>query len=384
MNTLDQRLHAWLLEPEEQRFEQAFNAYYGVAYPAVLRRLARLSGWDRAQLEELAQDVLLKFFERVGRGRRESSRLVADAAAVIRALGMSDRHGQLNEWLRDVEAFRIAATGFRWPCAAESGDSAAKHAIRSLAELIAPLQVRGRQLIDDLRAVAERLPAAAQFIEQAVLVIEAMPRLRVPSNAYLFDIAQSMYLDECKKRGRHKRGGRVSSAERGGFRGHGDGAVARSIEELALETEAGLDAEEFSATPLDLSRASEPLASDPTRRYEDAEFLARFYEHLRMPVEEATDAFLKAQAKGEALAERRRMDSLKQKFSRIIAVLSMIGEGHTQDQAAEQLGISRNQVKYTLALVQEAHARFDSTATATATATAAPARALPGIQPHVS
>src|SRR5262245_36836656 len=45
MNALDQRLYAWLTEPDEPRFERAFNGYFSVAFPAVVRYLARLSHW---------------------------------------------------------------------------------------------------------------------------------------------------------------------------------------------------------------------------------------------------------------------------------------------------------------------------------------------------
>ena len=52
------------------------------------------------------------------------------------------------------------------------------------------------------------------------------------------------------------------------------------------------------------------------------------------------------------------MQSLADKFARTMSVLSMMGEGHTQEQTAEQLGLSRNQVKYIIELVQEAFERF--------------------------
>ena len=83
MTTLDHRLYAWLRESDEQRFQLAFNAYYSLAFPAVIRRIARQSRWDLSSLEEIAQDALLKFFERAGRGRREASNTVKNALALI-------------------------------------------------------------------------------------------------------------------------------------------------------------------------------------------------------------------------------------------------------------------------------------------------------------
>src|SRR5271170_7172692 len=56
ITTLDRQLYAWLVESDERRFTLAFNVYFSVAFPAVVRFLARISRWDSAHLEELAQD----------------------------------------------------------------------------------------------------------------------------------------------------------------------------------------------------------------------------------------------------------------------------------------------------------------------------------------
>jgi hypothetical protein len=87
MTTLNHRLYAWLLESDERRFEFAFKAYFDVAYPSVMRRLARLSRWDPVHLEELAQDALLRFSDdaietfhkaqKSGRGAAERRRVDA-------------------------------------------------------------------------------------------------------------------------------------------------------------------------------------------------------------------------------------------------------------------------------------------------------------------
>src|SRR5580700_1679282 len=77
ITTLDRQLYAWLVESDERRFTLAFNVYFSVAFPAVVRFLARISRWDSARLEELAQDALLRFFDRVGRDRRLASDTVA-------------------------------------------------------------------------------------------------------------------------------------------------------------------------------------------------------------------------------------------------------------------------------------------------------------------
>jgi FixJ family two-component response regulator len=101
---------------------------------------------------------------------------------------------------------------------------------------------------------------------------------------------------------------------------------------------------------------------DEAQRYEDEQFMERFYDYLREPVDRAMAAYEAARTKASGAAERRRLESLTQKFSRTVAVLSALGEGYTQEQTAQRLGISRNQVKYVVELIQEALARFSALA----------------------
>ena len=100
-----------------------------------------------------------------------------------------------------------------------------------------------------------------------------------------------------------------------------------------------------------------PVA-DPTLNLEHTEFLEKFYGYLRQPVEEAASACLQAQTRGKAAAERARLDSLTQKLDRTLAVLTLMGEGYTQEETAAQLHLTRNQVKYIVEKVQEAYLRF--------------------------
>ena len=103
---------------------------------------------------------------------------------------------------------------------------------------------------------------------------------------------------------------------------------------------------------------AEYASIDPTRTLEDEEYFERFYAYLRAPVDAAELAFEAARRRGGALAEQRKRDSLAQKFSRTMAVLTAIGEGYTQEQAAERLQLSRNKVKYVIETLQEAYAQF--------------------------
>jgi len=52
------------------------------------------------------------------------------------------------------------------------------------------------------------------------------------------------------------------------------------------------------------------------------------------------------------------LQSISSKNERVITVLSMRIEGRTQEEIAETLGISRNQVKYIVELVQAAYEQF--------------------------
>ena len=59
MTTLDDQLYTWLSETDDRRFTLAFNSYFLLAYPAVVRHLARFAPSDPALLEEIAQDLSL-------------------------------------------------------------------------------------------------------------------------------------------------------------------------------------------------------------------------------------------------------------------------------------------------------------------------------------
>lgn len=417
MTTLDHRLYAWLLESNERRFELGFKAYFDVAYPSVIRYLARLSRWDPVHLEELAQDALLRFFDKVGRNRREASEAVGASMAQIRPLNFGAFHERkVNSWINDIGSFKESAMGFRLP---QSENTEWKSSVRALAERIPVMRNEGCRLLhsvhlelrwtfadldlrptaamdpkagqfdgDDLipgngeananceeRLVEEMLtqtaraaiaeqdhPGATLFVQGTWTIVRALPSLRVPTNGYLFEIAGTIYLDECKKRGRQKRGGTgaliASPAE-----GVGNDFSNHPIERIALELFAADegDGQFDDAAP---AKAGNNVGGftvpsvDPTSQYENEDLFEKFYEYLRRPVDDAVDAFNEAQKVRRAIAERRKLDSLTDKFSRTMSVLSIMGEGYTQDQTAERLGLSRNQVKYILEVVQESYARF--------------------------
>jgi DNA-directed RNA polymerase specialized sigma24 family protein len=400
ITALDRQLYAWLVESDERRFTLAFNVYFSVAFPAVVRFLARISRWDSAHLEELAQDALLRFFDRVGRDRREASDTVGAALKLISPLNkMGSFHArQVNCWIEDVSAFRAAAMTFTLPRIDQAAEVEAewKSPIRLLADKSLVIQRQGWYLLDStLRelglsadecskesaqegfdprpfsdqaagemvtksaraaVVEEHYPAATLFVKHTLNVVNMIPRLRVPTNGYLFDIATTVYLDECKKRGRFKR------------RGSGDRLVSCRMPEggddnlphhpVELATNDAFDGEECFDEAFPTIMSDNAAVSDPTLQYEYEEYFAKFYEYLHKPVSDAALAYENAPDIRRAEIERQRLKSLAAKFARTTTVLSMLGAGNTQEQTAEHLGISRNQVKYIVEVVQEAYERF--------------------------
>jgi DNA-directed RNA polymerase specialized sigma24 family protein len=430
ITSLDRRLYAWLGEADDKKFERAFNAYFSLAFPAVVRHLTRISRWDPSQLEELTQDALLRFFERAGRGRREASVAVQQAMVSVRPLNFGPFHErQVNRWTRDVSSFRDSAMRFQLPQADAPDDGNWKAAIHALAARIPILNQQGLHILDAVRvqlrwdcedhptsdtptdtdehpgadldetiethdgtplyteakgfanaiaaeaaAHSARLQAAAghharlvEFVGGTFTIVCALPRLRIPTNGYLFEIAMTIYLDECKKRGRQKRGGSgveppVSKAPTA--TPTDDLSIPHPIEMMTLESETAYDGADSGDDWISAAANNKPLAGfatpavDPTLQYENEDLFDKFYEYLRSPVADATQAYADAQGTGRASTARRRLDSLTNKFARTTAVLGLMGEGYTQEQIAQQLTLSRNQVKYIIELVQEAYAKF--------------------------
>ncbi|MDE2250035.1 MAG: hypothetical protein KGL25_01335 [Gammaproteobacteria bacterium] len=400
MTPLDQRLYAWLSEADERRFERAFSAYFAVAFPAVVRYLVRMSRWDPTQLEELAQDALLRFFDRIGRGRRQASAVITTTLPSIRPLPWGALHErQVSEWTRQVGSFRDEAMGFRPVATADPEDRAWKALLDRISARIPELVREGLNVLNAVRlgirweapestdaraedpenfascfhselaiassraaAAAQHCPALVPFVSGTWTITAALPQLRVPTNGYLFEMAMTLYLDECRKRGRIKRGGTGAQRELtpppdlvpladhplepsdGEGESDTDGGCARGGDEVVSFR--------HQTTTTDLP------VSDPTLQLEHTEFLEKFYAYLRRPVEAARNGCLQAQTRGQAMAERARLDSPTRKLDRTLAVLALMGEGHTQEETAAQLELTRNQVKYIIEKVQEAYLRF--------------------------
>jgi DNA-directed RNA polymerase specialized sigma24 family protein len=426
MTTLDDLLYAWLAESDESRFERAFNAYFAVAFPALIRHLARTAPSDPGVLEEIAQDALLKFFERIGRGRRLASDTVVRALDELQPLPLGPFHARgVGTWRIKVGDYQSTVMRFRPQLTADGTDSAWKATVRELAQRIPPLQSRGWQLIDHVRlhlrwdctsppsepalavsdagtagfpvgeddhldsvgfaaplpatvdfadavthakaaalATEAELPGTNRFVQSAVTVIDALPRLRVPTNGYLFETAMSLYLDEYRRRGRQKRGGvpvrQPPTAELAdGVDAGGAHPLDQALAGDFADAATGHEASTTDGRPGPrLLANSDCAASDSIRQWEEAEFFERFYAYLRAPVVAAEEAYEAALLRGRAAAHQRKRDALAHKLARTLAVIAAIGEGYTQEETAQRLDISRNQVKYVIEQLQEAYSRF--------------------------
>ena len=374
MSSLDYRLYEWLTEPDEQRFERAFRAYFRVAFPAVVRHLAKLSHWDACQLEDLAQEALLKFFDRVGRGRRTASHELAAVLPRIRPLRVGAAHDRLvSLWTERVAAFKDAAVGFRAVGPDETDGAGWRAVVRDLADHALDLQAQGCQLLGEVEIVLNAKAAGApvaddwraevrEFSACVRAVIEAIPQLRVPTNSYLFDIATSAYLDETKRMRRKKRGGPSVAVS---FEDICSAPPAPLLGGFAHDCDAGIAGHEPTDYPvvtaddaLNGVSLSSP-AIDPARRCEQEDFYEKFYLYLRESLDAAVRSYEAARAAGRAPeSQRRQVESLTKKFARAMSVLTLIGEGNSQEETAERLGLSRNQVRYIIESTQQAYSEF--------------------------
>ena len=409
---LDRMLYGWLAERDERRFDQAFERYYAVASTQVVRYLSRRSSLPDLDCEQIAVDALLKFFGRVGRERRRAVQSIGDAVAALEPLSLGPFHDrQVRRWSDDVGAFRRLCTHF--VVQTDDTDHALKSVIQAVNDHISPLQRQGWHLLEsartavaavtdvtevadvasdadasvadtegnshfaiirrfhvalrdaaasDRRSGAEsKCPGVTRFVAGTLTIVDTLPLLRVPTNGYLFDIAHSLYLDECKARGRRKRGG-------SGYAGSPGSVSSGSLSNFFELDESDWPEEEGEGSPWPASStlSVDPLSADPgvdpavAQMHED--FYERFHAYLCRPVAEAEEAYREAALRGRAEAARKRLEAVGRKNERLLAVLTMRIEGQTQEAIAEALEISRNQVKYIVEQVQSAYGQFCASA----------------------
>jgi DNA-directed RNA polymerase specialized sigma24 family protein len=396
---LDHMLYAWLAEADDRKFNRAFEKYHAEAFSGLVKYLSRRSSSVELDFEQIAADALLKFFSKVGRERRAAADLVAHLLPRIRDFDFGPFHvRQVGRWTTDVGSFRESALSFQ--LIEQTADLDWKAEIQSLTHRIPPLQRQGCHLLEPVRAAAgldgsantatskatadddveqatygefvrrlseagadptsartveHRCPGSLRFVDGTWRIIDSMPLLRVPSNGYLFDMAQSLYLDECKARGRQKRGGSGGSI----YDDHSHPVMQMDTDEEAPHDEAGAGA----ALTLSLAGDVADPSSDTEAELAGEEFCEKFYAYLRRPLAAAEEAYRVASATGPAKAELKRLESLAGKIERMITILTMRIEGQTQEAIADTLDISRNQVKYVVELVQASYEQFAAACT---------------------
>jgi DNA-directed RNA polymerase specialized sigma24 family protein len=405
---LDQMLYAWLAETDDRKFDQAFERYYEGASPSLVRYLMRCSRLADLDCEQIAVDALLKFFCRVGRDRRQAAAAVSDALPQIQPLNLGPFHvRQVQRWTGEVDAFKHTSMTFQLT-PQDGAEQPWKAEIQARNDGIPPLQRQGLHLLESVRvtcaavadladgapenceadgtgeapaaeyaalrafavrlheaaekaavgilAVESRHPGVVKCVGGAWTVVDVLPALRIPTNGYLFDIAHSLYLDECKARGRKKRGGSGASL------GEPDEKSApHALAPFDLDEEGPLDEQDSDASggaPVAFAARLGELAADPTAELIDEDFCERFYIYLSKPLDDAQEAYRRAASVGKAEAERKRLASISEKHARFMSVLSMRIEGQTQEAIAESLGLSRNQVKYITEQAQAVYQQF--------------------------
>ncbi len=398
-------LYEWLAEADDGRFDRAFKRYYTEASAQLVRYLSRRSSLSDLDCEQIAVDALLKFFGRIGRERRLAAGKVDTALTDIKPLDLDVFHGrQVQRWTADVASFKRASMSFLPK--AEHAERPLKPLIQEVNDHIPGLRRQGCLVLDGARSRAEEttprsmalgfgedddatsdedslphyhvlrhfalslrdaqgltpvapghVPSLPSFVAGAWTVIETLPVLRVPTNGYLFDIAHSLYLDECKSRGRRKRGGSgydASEARAGSMHGESRRPHPLTLDDEEPSDQEGADTESY----VQAGDAWAQTAEDTSLNQIDEDFCERFYAFLRKPLTDAEEAYRRAAQTGRAEAERKRLESIGRKNERLMTVLTLRVAGHTQEAIAETLGISRNQVKYMVESVQASYEEF--------------------------
>jgi DNA-directed RNA polymerase specialized sigma24 family protein len=408
---LDVLLYAWLSEPEARRAELRFNDYFQAAFPAICRYVRALRS-DPATAQDIAQHALIKLFNHLGTTRRAADERMREAISALRPLDFGAAHVRgIDAWRRQVRSFRDAAIGFRVTGEPQGTRLAWQESRNEINGRIPPLVRQGTHFISDVRtrveprladlvspesligslpsSVAEpqssdehavecdregaidqgverflvRLLRYAQgrdwaasdtalgcagvvgFLTHTSAVRACLPALAIPSNGLLYTIAKRHFLDRLRAR---------------------KSQTARTVHQLAdgepegvLETLEMLDPQEANnceeATHEAESRThtarteSEVPQSEVEGRYRE------FLEFLRAPLTRAEGALAAAAAKGKAKAEQARVDSLRIKYERLMAVLAALREHPqpTEEDIARRHGLTRNQVKYVIERIRE-------------------------------
>jgi hypothetical protein len=415
MTQLDRLLYEWIAQSDQRRFDLAFQRYSLVAYPAVQRFLINKGvSLTRADCEELANDALLAFFNELGLRRRQSARLIRQEIEQFSPFSLDQFHVRtVKNWTNDAAFLCESLMSFAPPSETDVGtlDVTLKSSVLEANQRIPSLQRRGCLLINEAKTAledagtfrfeaplmagddddtkhallfAEAIAAAKletcigapeqgrsgiiQFTVGAGNIIKAFPEIAIPSNGLLFRIAENRRNDRYKYIGAAKRGG--PGRHPVGLRAPetaSTGNCPHPLLDPILDADSSFDDREsvrVYATTLSLDNANETVLDDsvvdPALEYERHDLYAKFIQYLREPLDEAERAVVGAPTNGSAKRAHLKVAAETNKFQFVMRVLEMLGEGCTQQAIAEELDVTRNQVKYVAEKLEPAYERFAS------------------------
>jgi DNA-directed RNA polymerase specialized sigma24 family protein len=405
-NELDALLYAWLSEPEARKAELRFTSYFQAAFPAICRYLRSFRA-DSAAAQDIAQQALIKLFDCLGAGRRGADERLQEAIAALHPLDFGAVHArQFHSWRTQVMAFRDAANGFRiCPGVSQSSDTwkesreeingrialLTRQCAQFIRELRTRIEPRLLNLVspDSLRAsfsaaeLQPRRPEALESVHRDSIAPEderflvrflqyargrdganvdaavgcagavgflthidsvrtCLPALAIPTNGLLYTIARRKLIDRLRAE-------KVESAQ--GLENLPDDGADGMLGLLDLE-DTRSPKEHRHGTGRSTSFGA-GVSVVPEARVETR--YQAFIEFLRVPLTRAEGAFAAAAAKGKANKERARVDSLRTKYERLIAVLAALREEPqpTEEEIARREGLTRNQVKYVIEGIRE-------------------------------
>jgi len=440
-STIDVLLYDWLNEPAEDLFERKFSVYYTHTFPAVVRYLTRrvTSTSLDVDVESVAQDSLIKFFDVVGKSRRVAGADLGEAIASLRP-GFPDafHRKRVLLWKELVDAFRQRALTF--PEMASRRLAQFHDAIRAINGEIPTLQRQGRTFLDEsyerlvreinvsgamqgpacsadsdevaesLRRTSELLKILADvepttagmsnevcpFLDRTSLITSLLPKIRIHTNSFLFEIAKNRLLDELRRhRARAPRTLEKSAAALGEL--EADVTTDRSVTSVPeLAAVAALrepQPEDLTddclgdsgmslprGTVLDIrlralddeegetysSTDAYPDARTPEDAYATHEIFEKFLFVLGAPVRRASEEMEHALTQRARNDASKRLDKERLKYRQLEAILIGIAEGASQEEMAERLGLTRNQIKYAVEQAREELAKLLSADTSSA------------------
>ncbi len=405
---LDFLLHAWLSETDESKAAQRFTEYFRVAFSTACRYLRSMRA-DDDTAQDISQQALVKLFNQLGTKRREADARLRTALSSLQPLDFGVFHVErVHSWREQASSFRAAAVAFR-----SSYGHRARDEINSRA---APLCRQGTNLLSEVRArtdsalsrlttheypehhtpsgdktagsqcpsdeaaslvadsseheiaaftakllgysvgremdivnAAIGCPGLVEFVIRTKAVCEDLPTVAIPSNGLLYTIARRLFLNSLRSR----------SGDLAMFAA----AVADEPENCGLLIEWDIDHPIGAMRPIpEMSAESAPEqhfdASDDERDIEGR--YRAFLEFLRTPLTRAEATLAAAASASSAGTLQARVDSLRQKYERLIAVLRALHDSPqpSEEEIALKHGLSRNQVKYLIERVRDEFNHF--------------------------